>query len=86
MRISLFTLDTANVMDLTRNIASGLPLQVLHGEMTDRIQTSTINNPLFFQLQHSQPPKKSKEKESLSAGKFRQNLQEVEIIGMTIPT
>lgn len=71
MRISLFTLDTANVIDLTRNIALGLPLQVLHGEMTDQIQTSTINNPLFFQLQHSQPPKKSKEKESLSAGKFR---------------
>lgn len=62
MRISLFTLDTANVMDLTRNIALGLPLQVLHGEMTDRIQTSTINNPLFFQLQHSQPPKKVKKK------------------------
>lgn len=52
MRISLFTLDTTNVIDLTRNIALELPLQVLRGEMTDQIQTSTINNPLFFQLQH----------------------------------
>lgn len=60
MRISLFTLDTANVIDLTRNIALELPLQVLRGEMTDQIQISTINNPLFFQLQHSQSPKKVK--------------------------